>query len=231
MTFLLVDDEAPARARLRFLLEDLGHTDVLEAASVRDAVPLLPRADGVLLDIQMPLMDGFDLVSLLPEPRIPVIFVTAYAEYAVKAFDVRAVDYLTKPVRKERLAEALARLTQVRPVPALRTTLGRITVERAHTWHVLDVDACPVFYAEDRLVFVRHGGMAHRVNATLDELEERLDPAQFLRIHRGTLVNLQHVQRIYPWFAGAWKVVLTDGTEWEVARRRAGALKERLGVG
>jgi two-component system LytT family response regulator len=227
----MVDDEAPARARMRLLLGELGLSEVREASSVKDALARLSEeaADVILLDIHMPLLDGFDLADLLPEPKPAVVFVTAYAEHAVKAFDVAATDYLTKPVRKERLEQALARCgTPVREAAAGHM-LRRITAERANTLHVLDVDGCAVFHAEDKLTFVNHGGVRHRVAATLDELESRLDPARFLRIHRHALVNLDQVAELHAWFAGAWRVKLKDGTEWDVARRRVGELKARLG--
>lgn len=238
MRILVVDDEAPARARMRLLLQELGRTEVREAASVKEAVARLAEAPAelLLLDIQMPLLDGFDLVDLLPDPKPAVIFVTAYAEHAVKAFDVAATDYLTKPVRKERLEQALKRVE--RSAPASLPTAGRhpspaltrITAERANTLHVLDVDGCAVFFAEDKLTYVNHAGVRHRVNASLDELEARLDGDRFLRIHRHALVNLDQVAELHAWFAGAWRVRLKDGTEWDVARRRVGEVKGRVGL-
>lgn len=234
MRFLVVDDEAPARTRMRLLLQELGHREVREAASVKEAVARLAEApaDAVLLDIQMPLLDGFDLLDLLPDPKPAVIFVTAYAEHAVKAFDVAATDYLTKPVRKERLEQALNRVERSAPVAGVpgRAALTRITAERANTLHVLDVHGCAVFFADDKLTYVNHSGVRHRVNATLDELEARLDGDRFLRIHRHAIVNLDQVAELHAWFAGSWRVRLKDGTEWDVARRRVGEVKGRVGM-
>lgn len=232
MKILITDDEAPARARLRFLLDELGEGDVIEAASVREALQKTAeaRVDVILLDIRMPLLDGFDLVSLLPEPKPAIIFVTAYDEHAVKAFDVEATDYLTKPVRKERLLQALARVGGVRSRGGQGKHITRITAERANALHVLDADDCAVFHAEDKLTYVRSQGAAYRVASALDELEARLDPERFFRPHRNCIVHLGHVATIRS-DIGGWVILLKDGTEWDVARRRVGELKERLGVG
>ncbi len=196
MNILITDDEAPARTRLRMLLNELGEHDVIEASSVKDAIQKMSeaRVDVILLDIKMPLLDGFDLVSLLPEPKPAIVFVTAYDEHAVKAFDVEAIDYLTKPVRKERLLQALARVGG-RKVARGRY-LARITAERANALHVLDVDSCAVFHADDKLVYVRHQGAKYRIGSSLDELEAKLDPEAFFRPHRNCIVHLGHVASI-----------------------------------
>lgn len=232
MNILITDDEAPARARLRFLLNELGEHDVIEASSVKEAIQKMSeaRVDVVLLDIKMPLLDGFDLVSLLPEPKPAIVFVTAYDEHAVKAFDVEAIDYLTKPVRKERLMKALSRVGVGRIGKATKSRfLTRITAERANALHVLDVDACAVFHADDKLVYVRHQGAKYRIGSSLDELEAKLDPERFMRPHRNCIVHLSHVASIRS-DLGGWTLILNDSTEWDVARRRVGELKERLGV-
>jgi DNA-binding LytR/AlgR family response regulator len=230
MKILITDDEAPARARLRFLLDELGESDVIEASSVSEAIRQTADAgvDVILLDIRMPLLDGFDLVSLLPEPKPAIIFVTAYDEHAVKAFDVEATDYLTKPVRKERLQQALARVRKTSGGKSA-ARLSRITAERANTLHVLDVDDCAVFHAEDKLTYVRSQGAAYRIASTLDELEARLDADRFIRSHRHSIVNLAQVASIRSEIGG-WVIKLKDGTEWDVARRRVGELKERVGM-
>lgn len=230
MKILITDDEAPARARLRFLLDELGESDVVEASSVSEAIRQTADAgvDVILLDIRMPLLDGFDLVSLLPEPKPAIIFVTAYDEHAVKAFDVEATDYLTKPVRKERLQQALARVRKTSGGKSA-ARLSRITAERANTLHVLDVDDCAVFHADDKLTYVRFQGASYRVASTLDELEARLDADRFIRSHRHSIVNLTQVASIRS-DIGGWVIKLKDGTEWDVARRRVGELKERVGM-
>jgi DNA-binding LytR/AlgR family response regulator len=231
MKILITDDEAPARARLRFMLDELGESDVIEASSVSDAIRQTAdaRVDVILLDIRMPLLDGFDLVSLLPEPKPAIIFVTAYDEHALKAFDVEAIDYLTKPVRKERLLHALGRVGGRSGKATKPRYLTRITTERANALHVLDVDSCAVFHAEDKLVYVRHQGAKYRVASALDELEAKLDPEAFFRPHRNCIVHLGHVASIRS-DIGGWVILLKDGTEWDVARRRVAELKERLGL-
>lgn len=255
---LIVDDEPLARVRARRLLEEMGGAEIVgEAGSLpeaRAAVALL-RPELLLLDIQMHDQDGFALIESLPEPRPLVVFVTAFDHYAVRAFEANAVDYLLKPFRAERLAAALerARRDLARPeeiagrlaqllsevsrlragvAPAPVSTLERFTVGSGVRQLILRSDEILWFGAEDRLVFAATNGDRHYVNFTLDQLEQRLDPARFQRVHRSAIVNLDHARALQPAFAGTFRLLLDDEarTEVPVSRNRARELRARLGA-
>lgn len=248
----IVDDEPPARARLRRMLSAMHGVEVVgEAGSAADAEALVraTRPDAVLLDVQMPGADGFALLERL-DPRPAVVFVTAYDQYAVRAFEENAVDYLLKPFRAERLAAALDRVraSLARPeelsrrlealLASLRTAdapvahLDRFTVRIGQKQLILRADDVLWFGAEDKLVFAAVEGDRHYVNFTLDELEARLDPRRFARVHRSAIANLDHAAALRPGFAGTWRLQLDDAarTEVPVSRARARQLKGRLGA-
>ncbi len=249
---LIVDDEPPARARTRRLLAQVGGTELVgEAASVPEARKQVAAThpDLVLLDVQMPGEDGFSLLRGL-EPRPAVVFVTAYDHYAVRAFEENAVDYLLKPFRAERLASALERVRQdlARPEELSRrlaslleelgraragsNTLERFTVRIGQRQLILRADEVLWFGAEDKLVFAATASDRHYVNFTLDQLERRLDPRRFVRVHRAAIVNLDHAAALRPGFAGTYRLQLRDATRTEVpvSRARARGLRERLGA-
>lgn len=248
LTAVVVDDEPPARARLKRMLGELGGVEVVgEAGSVAEALRLLQQvhADLLLLDVQMPGGDGFTLLPLL-DPRPAVVFTTAYDHYAVQAFEASAADYLLKPFRLERLAAAIERVRElhqrpeerVRQLEALIGQLGtpaprhleRLTVRLGLRHSILRVEDVLWFGAEEKLVFAATGSGRDYVNFTLDELDQRLDPARFFRIHRSAIVALARVASIRPAFAGTWRLQLDDAaaTELPVARARARQLRERL---
>ena len=251
MRLLIVDDEPLARARVRRLLEDVGGATVAgEAGSVPEARALIAseRPDLLLLDIRMHDSDGFALLESLPEPRPLVIFTTAFDHYAVRAFEANAVDYLLKPFRAERLAEALerARRDLARPSDAderltkllseisqaKAAPLDRFTVRSGTRQLILRADEILWFGAEDKLVFAATASDRHWINFTLDQLEQRLDPAKFQRVHRGAIVNLDHARSLHAAFAGTYRLRLDDAarTEVPVSRARARELKARLGA-
>jgi two-component system LytT family response regulator len=248
----VVDDEPLARQRLRRLLAELsGAVLVGEAGSAADARAMLARVapDVVLLDVQMPGEDGFALLRSLPE-RPAVIFVTAYDHYAVRAFEEHAVDYLLKPCRRERVAEALERARGQRRDPGslarrleelLRALdrsgarggrLERLSARVGGRLTILRAADVLWFGAEDKLVFAATAQGRHYVNFTLDQLEERLDPERFLRVHRSALVNLDFAESLRPAFAGTYRLTVRDAarTEVPVSRARARILRERLGA-
>jgi two-component system LytT family response regulator len=254
---LIVDDEPLARGRVRGMLADLDGVAVVgEAGSADDARAMLARehVDLLLLDIQMPGEDGFALLASLA-PRPAVVFVTAYDQFAVRAFEENAVDYLLKPFPPERLTQAIERARRdldrpeeierrlaellVRlgrgPAPELdpnQRLLDRFTVRLGTKQLILRADEVLWFGAEDKLVFAATETGRHYVNFTLDQLERRLDPARFLRVHRGAIVNLDWAAALQPGFAGTWRLQLRDQarTEVPVSRARARTLKERLGA-
>ncbi len=247
---VIVDDEPLARARARRLLAEVGDVEVAgEAGSAAEARRVLAETapDVLLLDIQMPGEDGFALLASL-ERRPAVVFVTAYDQYAVRAFEENAVDYLLKPFRAERLAAALERARRALAEPAelsrrLEELLGalgrphdapleRLTVRLGNRQLILRADEVLWFGAEEKLVFAATATGRHYVSFTLDQLERRLDPRRFARVHRGVIANLDHAAALRPGFAGTWRLQLRDAarTELPVSRSRARALRERLGA-
>lgn len=247
MHVFLVDDEDLARARLRTLIEASGlKAEIVgESGNPVEAVGLIrdQRPDVLLLDIQMPQLDGFDVVDLLGDACPQVIFVTAYDAFALKAFEVHALDYLTKPVRLERLVKSLERARQLigggqhkNGIASLREArkskpLRRVSAHTAKGVQVLDLAAVLCFEALDKQVFAVTDRGRFRVDFTLDELEQRLPPQDFLRTHRATLVNAAAVRSMEPWFNGNWQATLSNGEKYTVARRRVSVVKERLGFG
>lgn len=248
---LIVDDEPLARARARRLLDELADVTVAgEAGSAAEARRVIRqlRPDLLLLDIQMPGEDGFALLEGL-EPRPAVVFVTAFDHYAVRAFEENAVDYLLKPFRRERLARAIERARQdlERPEELSRRLrellasvdrgasgeyLERFMVRVGTRQLILRAEEVLWFGAEDKLVFAATATDRHWVSFTLDELERRLDPRRFARVHRSAIANLDYAAALRPGFAGTWKLQLRDAarTEVPVSRARARRLRDRLGA-
>ncbi len=247
LTTLIVDDEAPARDRLRHLLAGNELVDLVgEARDGAEAIEAVERLspDLVLLDIQMPVLDGFEVIEALDKPPA-IIFVTAYDEYAIRAFEVNALDYLLKPFRQERLERAVARaheeLTAGREFasrigPLLETLreekrlLTRVAVRKPGSLLVVDVRDIDWMEAREGGVLLHIGAEEHAISRTLTELESRLDPSLFFRAHRSIIVNLDRVKEIVPWFAGSHRLRLTTGTEVDLSRSRARELREILGL-
>lgn len=249
---LLVDDEPLARTRLARLLGATGRVDIVgQAGDAAEALAALARvsADVVFLDIHMPGPSGLELVERLPR-GLCVVFTTAYDQHALEAFEANAVDYLLKPIEPRRLDRALDRAERLRADPSrgemtaalerlaasLRAAptpfLQRVPFRTRDGVQFLDVARITHFAARDRLTRAVTAGAAHVVDYGLADLEAKLDPAKFLRIHRATLLNLDHLDEIQPWPGGRLIVRLKDAkrTELEVARDRVQALKERLGI-
>jgi len=246
MRILVVDDEQPARERLKRLLTDIEGVELIgEAEDGPQAVELIEREqpDLVLLDIQMPGLDGFGVIDALDESP-PIVFVTAYDEYAIRAFEVNALDYLLKPFSRERLEQALRRAQEElaeeqdfasRLAPLLESLssrghyLTRLAVRDHDRIRVLTVDEADWFGVENEQTFVHIGSEAYPIRRTLADLEARLDPARFFRAHRSAIVNLDRVKEIVPWFKGSHKLRLTTGAEVDLSRARARALRKILG--
>jgi two-component system LytT family response regulator len=246
MRTLIVDDETPARERLKRYLATLEGVDVIgEAQDGVQAVEMIEAQSPelVLLDIQMPGLDGFGVVEALEDPPA-IIFVTAYDQYAIRAFEVHALDYLLKPFSRERLAKAIRRArealaegqdlsAQLRPLleglAADGQYLTRLAVRDRESIRVLDVDEVDWIGIEDEQVMVHVGDQAYPVRRTLTELEARLDPKRFFRAHRSAIVNLDRVQEIIPWFKGSHILRLTTGAEVDLSRAQARVLRKILG--
>jgi two-component system LytT family response regulator len=268
----LVDDEPLAIERLKRLLARFEGIEIVGcatdpalaldflgnasagAAEPGEAASPDKTIDVLFLDIQMPGMNGFELLSRLAEQPF-VIFTTAYDEYALKAFEVNSIDYLVKPIETEQLERALKKLERLRPVPRpewmqspdlpgllreLTASLRgqqpvyprRIASRVGEHISFLDIDTVTHFVAQDKLTYAVSGGHRHCVDQTIADLERRLDPAKFFRIHRAALVNVDWILEVNSWFAG--KVVLSlrdpQRTQLTVARDRVRILKSRLGI-
>ena len=241
MRTLIVDDEAPARERLKRLLANLEKVDLIgEAGDGIQAVEMIEREkpDLVLLDIQMPGLDGFGVVEALDDPP-PVIFVTAYDEYAIRAFEVNALDYLLKPFSRERLEQAIQRAQEAlaagqdfaaRLAPLLESLSpqGHYLARLAVRVRVQHADAVDWIGVENEQVIVHVGERVYPIRRTLTELEARLDPACFFRAHRSAIVNLGRVKEIVPWFKGSHKLRLTTDAEVDLSRAQARTLRKIL---
>lgn len=246
MNCVIVDDEPLARERFRHQLEKIADdiTIVAEADSGAKALPLIYdlQPDVVFLDIQMPGMSGFEVIDLLEKPRPHIIFVTAYDEFALRAFEAHALDYLTKPVRLERLQQSIERLRDVqgftqeqqKKIDVLRQSrklqpLARLTVHAGQRLKVVPLHDIARLEADEKLVFAHIPEGKFWTDFTLDELEERLQPTQFIRIHRSHIVNIDVIREIIPWFSGSYCVKLADGTQLPIARRRTQVVREAIG--
>ena len=245
----IVDDERLAVDRLQHLLSATERVDVVGSAmDPDDALTQLrtQTVDVIFLDIQMPELSGFDLLARL-DADVPVIFTTAYDQYAIEAFAVNSVDYLLKPIESARLDRALDKLQRFtgEARPDVRTLarelaahlapgrkLERIASRVAERTTILDVARISYFVARDKLTFAVVGGREHVVDYTLAQLEQRLDARRFARAHRSAIVNVAFVEEFYPDVDGGTVVRLKDEkkTEISVARDRVRNLKDRLGI-
>ena len=246
MRTLIVDDEAPARERLKRYLATLEGEEVIgEAEDGVQAVEMIKARSPelVLLDIQMPGLDGFGVVEALEDPPA-IIFVTAYDQYAIRAFEIHTLDYLLKPFSQERLAKAIQHArealvegqdlgAQLRPLleglAAEGRYLTRLAVRYRESIRVLDAAEVDWIGIEDEQVMVHVGDQVYPIRRTLTELEARLDPKCFFRAHRSAIVNLDRVQEIIPWFKGSHILRLTTGAEVDLSRMQARALRKILG--
>jgi len=246
---LLVDDEPLARERLRTLLRKEADFEIAgECGDGGKAVAAIEklRPDVVFLDVQMPEADGFAVVEAVGAKAMPaVVFVTAYDKYALKAFDVHALDYLLKPFDRERFAATLSRvrarlagesahlprqlaslLRELRPAPKFLERLvirsgGRVTFLRAEE---IDWIGAAGNYLE-----IHAGKQTHFLRETMNGMESRLDPQRFLRIHRSTLVQVERVRELQSTFHGDYEVLLRDGTRLTLTRNYKEKLEKLLG--
>lgn len=226
---LIVDDEAPARAELRYALERVDPASTADEAETADAaLDLLARQryDVVFLDIRMPSMSGLDALPLIRrQQEADVVFVTAYDEHALRAFDLAATDYLLKPVSEARLARTLTRLGPARRPEA--RGVDRLPVESASATLLVRYADVRFIHARGHATFAKTFDAEHRARSTLAELERRLAPHGFLRVHRGFLVNLERVTSMEPFFGGAYVLRVDDKERTEVPVSRAEASKVR----
>jgi two-component system LytT family response regulator len=253
MRAFLVDDEPLALKRLRRLLNETGRVEIVGESSDPEKAPAELRVlcpDVLFLDIQMPGLSGFDLLARLGNPQPLVVFTTAYDQYALKAFEVNSVDYLLKPVEPAQLERAIAKLARLLAgseervdVPSLLSQmramieakqpeyLMRVASRVGDKVEFVDVEQVSHFYAKDKLTFAAASGKDHAIDLTITELEQKLDPRNWVRIHRSTLIHVEAVKELHSWFGGKLLVRLKDGrTELQVARERASDVKAKLGL-
>ena len=234
MKALIVDDTRLARQELQFLLKNHKEVQVIgEADNADEAKKMIEdlKPDLVFLDIQMPDKDGFDLLEMLDEvPQI--IFTTAYSEYAIKAFDYNALDYLKKPVTADRLNVALQRvienIEQKEESKDVLSESSQVFVKDGEKcWFVTlkDVRLFEIWDNYTRIYFEEHKPM---IPKTLQYMEGRLDPKVFFRANRQQIINMKWIDKIEPWFSGTIRLYLKDGTEVEVSRRQTSRFKDLM---
>jgi two-component system LytT family response regulator len=250
---LIVDDEPLAREGILMRLKQAPDIELIgECGNGREAVTVIRREvpDLVFLDIQMPRLDGFGVIEAVGIKRMPhVIFVTAYDEHALRAFEVSALDYLLKPVDGVRFFEALERARNrmrgenleaiseqlhkmMAALKAERKYLARLSIKSAgksgSRITFLDVDEIDWIGAADNYVQVHAGCKSHLLHTTMNNLESRLDPDKFLRIHRSAIVNIERIKELHPMFHGEYQIILKDGTRLTSGRGYRGNLQKLL---
>lgn len=237
MKILIVDDESPARKKVRQYLRDEGIDSVLEAEDGVEAVKIIEeeKPDLVFLDIQMPLMTGFDVIRAVGAENMPtLVFVTAYDQYALEAFEVEAVDYLMKPFDQDRFKRSFDRaaervrakhdqkgsyqhiLDQIRKRDGY---LQRIMVKQGSRLFYVKTDDIMYISAEQKYMELHVDKKTFLIRETMNSIEESLDPSKFVRIHRSILLNVEYMQEVQPWFHGDCTVLLKNGEKLTLSRR------------
>jgi two-component system LytT family response regulator len=244
----VVDDEPLAVKRLSRMLSETGRVEVVGGSSDPiDALAALSSTpvDALFLDIQMPGMTGFEMLGMM-DPQPMVVFTTAYDQYALQAFEVNSIDYLLKPIEERHLARALDKIERLRatpgPPPDWKSIMAQLAVGGGYPERIasrlgdriqiLELSQVTYFFAHDKLTYAATDAKNYVVDYTVSDLEQKLSPRSFCRIHRSSLVNLAWVREIDAWFGGRVLVRLKDAksTELQVARERVSELKKRLGA-
>lgn len=247
---LLVDDEPLAREMLREMLQGDPEVQIVgESCNGREALEAIrtQSPDLIFLDVQMPEVGGFEVLAALGKETIPyVIFVTAYDQYAVRAFEVQALDYLLKPFDQERFDVSWQRakaqllrdrnggvdqriLALLEELRAGRSYLERLVIKAAGRIYFLETNEIDWIEAEGNYVSVHSAKKTHLMRETISSLEAQLDPKKFVRIHRSSIVRLDFIQELQPWFHGEYRVILKDGTQLTLSRNHRDKLQEALG--
>jgi two-component system LytT family response regulator len=248
---VIVDDEPLARDCVRIALEHHPEVEVVEeCVNGEEAIAAIRehRPDLVFLDVQMPGLDGFDVIEEVGVEEMPVVvFVTAYDQHALKAFDVRALDYLLKPFDRDRFAESISRVRdaiehsgsdeigrrlleivrELRPGTPPRS--DRLVIKSAGRLFFLRIDEIDWVEAAGNYVKLHVGTDEHLLRETMNGIEQKLDPDAFFRIHRSRIVNMERIKELQPWFNGEYVVILHNGTKLTLSRGYREKLQERLG--
>ena len=249
LRIVIVDDEPLARRRVKRLLA--GMDDVAIAGEAGDGLSAVAcidatRPDVVLLDVQMPELDGFGVVSRLARPAPRIVFLTAFDRYAIQAFEIHAVGYLLKPVARERLAETLAHAREwlttrdpgrgpdltalVDSLARRQTAVTRVPIRSDGRVELVDVASIDWIEAADNYVVLHAAGRTHVLRETMARLEQSLGPEQFVRIHRSAIVRLDRVVRLESASRGDYDVTLRDGTRLTLSRRCRARLERAVGM-
>jgi two-component system LytT family response regulator len=247
---LIVDDEPLARGVLREMLQSDPEVEIVaECANGKEAVEAIKELapDLLFLDIQMPEMGGFEVLAALSEGQTPhLVFVTAYDQYAVRAFEVHALDYILKPFDRERFEASWQRaksqlqrernggveqkiLSLLEDLKAGTKFLERLVIKSSGRIYFLETNEIDWIQAEGNYVSVHTGKKSHLLRETISSLENQLDPKKFLRIHRSAIVRIDRIKELQPWFHGEYHIVLHDGTQLTLSRNYRDRLQEALG--
>lgn len=247
---LVIDDEPLAREMIREMLEGDSEVEIIgECANGREAVDAICALspDLIFLDIQMPELGGFEVLESLKSENIPyIIFATAYDQYAVRAFEVHALDYLLKPFDRERFEAAWKRakslirddrfnqrdqhiLALLEELKAGPRYLERLVIKTEGRVFFLDIDDIHCIESEGNYVRVYNGKKTYLLRETISGLESQLDPKKFLRIHRSSIVRIDKIKELQPWFHGEYHVVLENGKQLTLSRNYRTNLQEAVG--
>ena len=250
MKILIVDDEPLARERVRRHLRDEPGIEIVgEAGNGREAVAAIEEKtpDLVFLDVQMPEMNGFDVLKALEENKIPaIVFTTAYDKYAIQAFEFHALDYLLKPFSRERFRRSVRhareqlensrqsgnideRLVSLLENLKAKKYLERIVVKSSGRVFFIKTDEIDWIEAAGNYLKLHVGRDAHLIRETMQSIEAKLDPEKFFRIHRSTLVQIDRIKELHPLFGGDYAVILRNGTELTLSRNYRERLPELFG--
>jgi two-component system LytT family response regulator len=247
---LIADDEALARKFVRQMLKDDQDVEIVgECSNGKETVAMIRKQnpDVVFLDVQMPEMDGFDVLESIKTERLPeIIFATAYEQYAIRAFDLHALDYLLKPFDQARFKDAIkhakerlcserqkegrmqigALLESIKNKPQY---LDRLVIKAGGRITFLSTDEINWIEADDKYVHLHTGKISPMVRQTLSAMETQLDPGKFRRIHRSAIVNVERIKELQPLFSGEYSILLEDGTKLTLSRNYKDKLFELLG--
>lgn len=250
MRVLIVDDEPLARKRIKRMLAGDAEVEIVgDCASGHEALAMIRdrEPDLVFLDIQMPEMDGFSVLKAVAPDRMPlIIFVTAYDQYALRAFEFYALDYLLKPFDRRRFEKAMQRARErilkekgdelnqrtialLEEIKARSHHLSRLVVKAGGRVFFIKTEEIDWIEAEGKYVRLHVGKESHLLREAISSLEAQLDPAKFLRIHRSTIVNIDRIRELQPWFHNEYRVILRDGTELMLSRSCRKKLGDLLG--
>lgn len=246
---LLVDDESLAREMLREMLQDDPQVTIVgESCNGREALEAIRThsPDLIFLDVQMPELGGFEVLEALGKEIPRVIFVTAYDQYAVRAFEVHALDYLLKPFDQERFDISWQRaraqvlrdrnggtdqriLALLQEMKAGNKYLERLVIKAGGRIYFLETTEIDWIEAEGNYVSVHSGKKSHLLRETISSLEGQLDPKKFVRVHRSSIVRIDRIQELQPWFHGEYRIILQNGTQLTLSRNYRDKLQEALG--